>query len=90
MPPVIDTKAKGATRRKYQVKVIFSNPIMATPAAEPMMIMLPPVAVQSASNSQKTWSVGTCVKGYIAWAAATSGMLSINAEIQPNAIATLR
>jgi len=37
---------------KYQKKSIFSSPIAATPAAEPMIRILPPVPAQYAKNSQ--------------------------------------
>ena len=46
-------KAKRLIRRRYQKKLIFSMPMAATPAAEPMISMLPPVPAQYARNSQK-------------------------------------
>ena len=44
--------------RKYQKKLIFSMPIAATPAADPIIKTLPPVPAAKAKNSQKKWSVG--------------------------------
>ena len=43
---------------KYQVKLIFSIPITATQAADPIMIALPPVPVARASRTQNGWSFG--------------------------------
>lgn len=42
----------------YQIKSILNIPIIATPAAEPIIKILPPVPAQYANNSQKLWSTG--------------------------------
>ena len=46
-PPAINPmKANQVTFFKYQIKSIFSMPMAATPAAEPMMSILPPVPAE--------------------------------------------
>ena len=46
-PPAINPrKANQVTFLKYQIKSIFSMPMAATPAAEPMMSILPPVPAE--------------------------------------------
>lgn len=60
----------------YQKKSIFSSPIAATPAAEPMIKMLPPVPAQKAKNVHKELSIGYCSRLYMPCVAATSGTLS--------------
>ncbi len=46
-PPAINPmKANQVTFLKYQIKSIFSMPMAATPAAEPMTSMLPPVPAE--------------------------------------------
>ena len=45
--------ASQVIRLRYQKKFIFSMPIAATPAAEPMIKALSPVPVAKAKNYQK-------------------------------------
>ena len=46
-PPAINPmKANQVMFLKYQIKSIFSMPMAATPAAEPMTSMLPPVPAE--------------------------------------------
>jgi hypothetical protein len=42
----------------YHIKSIFTIPITATPAADPITSKLPPVPAQYAKNSQNTLSTG--------------------------------
>ena len=46
IPAVYPINAGTPTRPRYQKKWTFSNPMKATPAAEPMTKMLPPVPAQ--------------------------------------------
>ena len=46
IPTKYPKKANQLTRLKYQIKSIFSKPIAATPAAEPIIKIEPPVPVQ--------------------------------------------
>lgn len=77
-----------STFRKYQKKSTFSIPIYATPAAEPIISMEPPVPAQYATNCQNSESWGKEVRSYIPIVAATSGTLSIIADTAPIAVAT--
>ena len=70
----------------YQKKSIFSIPIAATPAAEPMMSKLPPVPAEKAIKCHREASNGSW---NIPIAAATSGTLSITAEAKPRIIITI-
>ena len=63
----------------YHPKVIFSIPMVTTPAAEPMMSIEPPTQAQYANNCQKIPSVAMSpvgIIGYIFIAPATRGTLS--------------
>ena len=66
---------------KYQKKSIFSIPIATTPAAEPIINMLPPVPAEYATKCQSSLSSGS---ENIPKLAATKGTLSITAEPTPN------
>ena len=57
----------------------------ATPAAEPIISILPPVPAEYAIKCQRIESVG---ESYIPMDAATNGTLSITAEQIPNKITT--
>ena len=65
---------------KYQKKLICSIPIATTPAAEPMMSILPPVPAENAIKCQSGLSNPS---ENIPILAATSGTLSITAEPTP-------
>ena len=78
---------KKFTLRKYQKKSTFSIPIKATPAAEPMISIEPPVPAQNATSCQKSESWGNEVRSYIPMVAATSGTLSITADATPMILA---
>ena len=68
------------------MKSIFSIPITATPAAEPMINKLPPVPAQYARPSQNapsTINAPVASIGYIPIAAATNGTLSMIDESTP-------
>ena len=56
---------------------------MATPAADPIIKILPPVPAQNANNSQKTLSAGYTSREYMPIAPATIGTLSIIDEKTP-------
>ena len=71
---------------RYQKKSIFSIPIATTPAADPMMSILPPVPAEKAIKCQSGSSV-TCEN--IPMEAATKGTLSMTAEPIPNNIITI-
>lgn len=75
------------TFRKYQKKSTFSIPINATPAAEPITNMDPPVPAQYATSCQNSESLGKEVRSYIPIVAATNGTLSIIADTTPIALA---
>lgn len=55
----------------------------ATPAAEPITSMDPPVPAQKAISCQNSESWGNELRSYIPIVAATSGTLSMIAEITP-------
>ena len=63
-------------------------PMAATPEADPMMRMLPPVPAHRASNDQNSLSGANWLKGYMPMAAATSGTLSTMADSRPIAVFT--
>lgn len=71
----------------YQKKSTFSIPIKATPAADPITSMDPPVPAQYAINCQNSESWGKEERSYIPIVAATSGTLSIIADTTPIALA---
>lgn len=75
------------TFRKYQKKSTFSIPMNATPAAEPITSMEPPVPAQYATSCQNSESRGNDVRLYIPIVAATRGTLSIIADTTPIALA---
>ena len=52
-PAMNPKKAIHAIRLRYHMNSILAIPIAATPAAEPIMIILPPVPVVKANNTQK-------------------------------------
>jgi len=61
-------------------------PITATPAAEPIIIALPPVPADRARKDQKALSTGYISRLNIPCAAATRGTLSITAESNPSIV----
>ena len=70
---------------KYQKKSIFSIPIATTPAAEPIINILPPVPAEKAIKCHNGLSKDS---ENIPKLAATNGTLSITAEPIPNKITT--
>ena len=82
IPAKYPTKAIHRIFLRYQPKVIFSIPIATTPAAEPMINILPPVPAQYARKCQSWLSAANSVN--IPRLAATRGTLSITAEAKPN------
>ncbi len=66
---------------KYQKKSIFSMPMATTPAAEPMINILPPVPAEKAMKCHKGLSIPS---ENIPILAATSGTLSTTADPIPN------
>ena len=94
-PERYPSNAQSVIFFKYQIKSIFSIPITATPAAEPIMSKLPPVPAQYAKPSQNapSWtkkcnegSASACAAsaiGYIPIEAATKGTLSIIEDNTP-------
>ena len=66
---------------RYQIKSIRSIPMAATPAAEPIINMLPPVPAEYAMKCHNIESIG---ESYIPIEAATNGTLSIMAEKTPS------
>ena len=70
---------------KYQKKSIFSIPIATTPAAEPIISILPPVPAEKAIKCHNGWSI---VSENIPILAATKGTLSIIADPNPKRITT--
>lgn len=71
----------------YQKKSTFSIPIKATPAADPITSMEPPVPAQYAINCQNSESWGKEERSYIPIVAATRGTLSMIADTTPIALA---
>ena len=53
-PHIYPTIASSDILFTYQKKGIFSSPIIATPAAEPIIKQLPPVPAQSVSYTHLT------------------------------------
>ena len=82
-PAMYPIKANPLIFFKYHTKSIFSIPIAATPAAEPMINMDPPVPAQYARNSQIKLSAGYFSRLYIPIEAATKGTLSTTALTSP-------
>ena len=70
----------------YQKKSIFSIPMAATPAADPMISKLPPVPAEKAMKCQIEASIPSW---NIPIAAATKGTLSMTAEAKPKIITTI-
>jgi len=70
---------------KYQKKSIFSIPIATTPAADPIISILPPVPAEKAMKCHKGLSRDSVNMPKLA---ATKGTLSITAEPKPNNITT--
>ena len=83
LPPKYPEKARSEILLVYHKKSIFSIPMAATPAADPIIKILPPVPAAYARKIQKELSIGMVCKSYIAMDAATSGTLSITAEPRP-------
>ena len=71
---------------RYQKKSIFSIPMATTPAADPMISMLPPVPAEKAIKCHRGSSV-TCEN--IPIEAATKGTLSITADPTPSNMITM-
>ena len=82
-PAINPTKAIHDIFLKYQKKFIFSIPIATTPAADPIIIILPPVPAVYAIKCHN-WSFISTVN--IPILAATSGTLSISADATPKNI----
>src|SRR5690606_39642822 len=74
-------KANQETFVKYQKKSIFSIPMATTPAAEPIISILPPVPAEYAIKCHNSLSMGS---ENIPKLAATKGTLSITADPTPN------
>lgn len=85
-PEANPRKANHDIFLKYQKKSIFSIPMATTPAAEPMISILPPVPAEKAIKCHKGLSVGS---ENIPILAATSGTLSTTAEPTPNNMITI-
>ena len=71
---------------KYQKKSIFSIPIATTPAADPIISILPPVPAEYAIKCHSGLSIDS---ENIPILAATSGTLSITADPNPKRITTM-
>ena len=71
---------------KYQKKSIFSIPIATTPAAEPIINILPPVPAEKAIKCHNGSSISS---ENIPILAATKGTLSITADPKPKRITTM-
>lgn len=84
-PAIKPTNANHEIFFKYQKKSIFSIPMATTPAADPMMSILPPVPAEYAIKCQSSLSNGS---ENIPKLAATSGTLSITAEPTPRSSTT--
>mmetsp|Transcript_67103 Transcript_67103/g.112334 ORF Transcript_67103/g.112334 Transcript_67103/m.112334 type:complete len:220 (-) Transcript_67103:1151-1810(-) len=87
MPAKYPAMAKKLIRLVYQPKSAFSIPMNATPAADPIIRMLPPVPAQYATSCQKMLFTGIRSRLYIPIVAATNGTLSITADARPMAAA---
>jgi hypothetical protein len=85
-PEMNPRKANHDMFLKYQKKSIFSIPIATTPAAEPIINMLPPVPAEKAMKCHKGLSIGS---ENIPILAATKGTLSITADPIPNNMITI-
>mmetsp|Transcript_2130 Transcript_2130/g.7577 ORF Transcript_2130/g.7577 Transcript_2130/m.7577 type:complete len:399 (-) Transcript_2130:514-1710(-) len=83
MPATYPDRAQRLTRRVYQTKSAFSMPMKATPAADPMIRMEPPVPAQYAMSCHSSSSCGKLVMSYMPIVAATSGTLSMTADARP-------
>ena len=79
-------KASHEIFLKYQIKSIRSIPMAATPAALPMINILPPVPAEKAIKCQSCASIGSL---YIPMVAATRGTLSIMADKKPIMMITI-
>ena len=80
-PETKPIKANQDMFLKYQKKLIFSIPIATTPAADPIINILPPVPAEYAIKCHKGSSIGYSVN--IPKLAATNGTLSMIAEPKP-------
>jgi hypothetical protein len=85
-PEINPIKANHDIFLKYQKKSIFSIPIATTPAAEPIISILPPVPAEKAMKCQRGLSVGS---ENIPILAATNGTLSITADPKPSNMITI-
>ena len=85
-PAINPTNANHDIFFRYQKNSIFSNPIATTPAADPMISILPPVPAEKAIKCHSGWLVGS---ENIPILAATNGTLSMTAEPIPNNITTM-
>ena len=85
-PAIKPAKANHEIFFKYQKKSILSIPMATTPAAEPIMSMLPPVPAEKAIKCQRGLSISS---ENIPILAATKGTLSITGEPFPNKIRTM-
>ena len=71
---------------RYQKKSIFSIPIATTPAADPIINMLPPVPAEKAIKCHNVSSINS---ENIPILAATKGTLSITADPNTKRITTI-
>ena len=85
-PAANPKKANQPTFFKYQIKSILSIPIAATPAAEPIINIEPPVPAEKAMKCHRLSSIGAV---YMPIVAATNGTLSIYADKKPSTIITM-
>ena len=85
-PEINPTKASHEIFLRYQKKSILSIPIATTPAAEPIINILPPVPAEKAIKCHKGSSIN-CEN--IPMLAATKGTLSIIADPKPRSITTI-
>ena len=85
-PAMKPAKANQEIFFRYQKKSIRSIPMATTPAAEPMMSILPPVPAEKAIKCQSGSSI---ISENIPILAATNGTLSIIADPIPNSITTM-
>ena len=85
-PEINPRKANHEMFLKYQKKSIFSIPMATTPAAEPIISILPPVPAEKAMKCHKGLSIDS---ENIPILAATKGTLSITADPIPNNMITI-
>ena len=73
----------------YHKKSTFSSPMSATPLAEPMTKMDPPVPAHNAISCQSLSSVPKSARSYMPIVAATSGTLSMSDDAIPITVAMI-